>query len=85
MQKYHLVKQEVYETCSLTCDKCHKEFMSEKPDPIEGHSVAGTTFSIDFGWGSRYDGDYKRIDLCDDCCEKLLEEFLDLPPEKTGE
>ena len=50
---------------SITCDSCGKVFHDPIMDAI-------TSFSIDFGFGSKYDGETWCIDLCDDCIDKVF-------------
>lgn len=61
MQKYE----------KIICNQCKKELKSER-----GHLKEGC-FSVDytFGYFSRKDGIRHRFDLCEDCYDRLLEQF----------
>lgn len=56
---------------SIRCDRCGKETMNRSGY----HDREGTTFTLDFGYGSRFDLDQWRFDICDDCAEWLRGEF----------
>jgi len=56
-------------TTSVKCDRCGKEML------VGEHHKAGTSFSLGFGYGSRFDLDEWSIDCCDDCAEWLRGEF----------
>jgi len=50
---------------SVSCDWCGEEF--NETDAIN-------SFSIHFGYGSKYDGDIYYFDICDDCFDKYLKD-----------
>ncbi len=56
-------------TTGYTCDHCSKEIAAEN------HTREGTTFVCTFGYGSRYDTNDWKFDLCDDCCDWLKGEL----------
>ena len=51
------------------CDMCGKKF--DMWDIQEGFG-----FSYSVGYGSKHDGDNVSCDLCCDCFDKLLDEYL---------
>lgn len=51
------------------CDMCGKEF-----DTWDHQEKFGFAYSI--GYGSKHDGDHVSCDLCCDCFDKLLDEYL---------
>jgi hypothetical protein len=56
-------------TDSIKCDRCGKEMC------LAAYHAEGTTFTLDFGYGSRFDLERVEIDTCDDCAEWLRGEF----------
>ena len=65
-EKVTILKPKVYEETTITniiCDFCGRHFQFD--DAIsEG--------VIEFGYGSKYDGDRVYFDICDDCFDKIL-------------
>ncbi len=59
----------------VICNKCEKEMY----DPLD-NQPNGT---LDFCFGSRYDGCLFKFDLCDDCVDALLASFKH-PPEQIA-
>jgi hypothetical protein len=53
------------------CDFCKKRIFENAPD----HSYAGASFEVQFGYGSKYDGEKWKLDICDECAEQKLKEF----------
>lgn len=54
------------ELVGITCDRCAATCSSPT-----NTSQSGASFTLDFGYGSRYDMDTRQYDLCDDCCDAL--------------
>ena len=52
---------------SLTCDFCGLT------DSVDTGCI--TSFNIAFGYGSKFDGDYYNLEICDKCFEKLKNEY----------
>jgi len=63
----------------VKCNKCGKEihngedefFVTEDIIPDIVHEI-----KISFGYGSNLDGQTFRMDLCDECIEKLVDSFI---------
>lgn len=64
MRKYKTIKKEVEEKIveKANCDYCNKEF-DERTTLSNGFG----TLYFDFGFGSSFDDDNFRLDICDDC------------------
>ena len=69
MKKYKFETKTVKEKVvkKLICNAC-----GSKQDPYEGNC---TEININFGYGSRYDGDRWEIELCDNCLDKFKNEL----------
>ena len=57
----------------IACNKCNKSIY------IDDYDMKGTSFDIDFGYGSNKDGCVFRFELCDDCFDELTKSFLTQP------
>lgn len=57
-------------TTAIKCDRCGKDLMENHYGDQEG-----TSFTLDFGYGSRFDLDRWEFDICDDCAGWLREQF----------
>jgi hypothetical protein len=56
---------------AITCNCCGK---TETGEHIDYDSTI-TSVDISFGYGSRFDTDTWKMDLCDDCLEKWVSTF----------
>ena len=56
----------------ITCNKCGKRF--DIWDTQENFSIYTR-----LGYGTKYDGDDLKLDLCCDCMEKLIDECIISP------
>lgn len=54
---------------AVRCNKCGAEFKYP-------HVGQATRVSVDFGYGSKFDGDRWEFDLCDDCFESWTKDFV---------
>ncbi|HMD81354.1 MAG TPA: hypothetical protein VKE92_08615 [Anaerolineales bacterium] len=56
---------------AVRCDRCSNDL------GVDEHGTAreGTSFSLSFGYGSRFDLSDWYFDICDDCAEWLKGEF----------
>jgi hypothetical protein len=61
--KYKIITKEITtkEIEDITCDKCGKSMIIDK------YSTAGGKMEVGFGYGSKFDMDHYRLDICDDC------------------
>ena len=67
-----IAETEVVETvCNFCCKRNTDEF-----DDI-------SSFTIQFGYGSKHDGDTWQLDICDKCADKLHKQ-LELKPVTTN-
>jgi hypothetical protein len=58
------------EVLTVKCDRCTKE------EIVEHHNVGSITpITIDFGYGSVYDGEKWHFHLCDDCIDDVVKPF----------
>ena len=65
-----IVQRRVREEFKLYCDKCGKE--CETKIPTEGaHELSWST-----GYGSKYDEYVFKLDLCDNCFEKIAKSIF---------
>ena len=64
MKKVNVVKEEIEteKVITVRCDFCQKEF-----DKITVICKGYGQVKIKFGYGSKYDGDIFRGEICDDC------------------
>ena len=64
------------ELTAIVCNHCGKKI------PLEHHMLKAGVFSASTIWGyfSRKDGEIHRFDLCEDCYDRLVEQFL-IPPD----
>ncbi|MHB8065093.1 MAG: hypothetical protein ACYDG2_21165 [Ruminiclostridium sp.] len=58
---------------SITCNNCGKKFKEEGFDPAWANTIH--SFSIDFGYHSKHDGDNLQFDLCEQCLEQFIKKF----------
>lgn len=58
-------------TTSVTCDCCGKTIKGEHASDMGDI----TDVVIQFGYGSRFDTDIWKMDICDDCLEKWVSTF----------
>jgi hypothetical protein len=57
---------------TATCNKCGKTTVRTYSDDFK-------TINLDFGYGSRFDGERWIFGLCDDCLEDMVREFKYVP------
>lgn len=60
------------ESRTIACNKCEK---SITPSPSQDM----VSISLDFGYESRYDGQYWNFHLCDQCLEDVVKTFKIVP------
>lgn len=82
MRDYKQVKKTVIENelSSITCNKCgnthtfHGEFHEKvwQDDKFQ-------SFDFNFGYGSKFDEENWKFDLCEDYLEELVESFVHKP------
>lgn len=66
---------QVEKVTEVLCNKCKRSL-------INLLGFEGTSFSVEFGYGSKRDGTKEKFDLCDECYEDLINSFH-YPPEKV--
>lgn len=56
----------------LYCNKCGKQIK------IENEIIKEGIFSVDYRWDyfSKKDGEQHRFDLCEDCYDEMVKEFI---------
>ena len=65
----------VHKECQLIqCNGCGKTLDGDMPEMGDI-----TDIQISFGYGSRFDMETWSFDLCDDCAEKIINNFEILP------
>jgi hypothetical protein len=82
MRKYKKqIKMETeYKLKSIKCDFCGK-----KGDTIDGLPLDVNSFQIGFGYGSKYDTELHKFDICDDCYEKFIKNKAKFKKEEFDE
>lgn len=78
MRKY--IKIEENDLEMVKCNKCGRELKVSRGTIKEG------VFSIDYVWGyfSEKDGEVHSFDLCENCYDKMLKEFVIKPDIKDN-
>jgi hypothetical protein len=66
MKKFNTVEVPQEVVTEFCCDRCKK--VSE-----DGFIPYIHTLHIDWGYGSKFDGDMWEVDLCEDCIIEILE------------
>lgn len=73
MRKYNKekIKKDTQKIEEMRCNRCGRKIQLENGIIKEG------VFSIDYNWGyfSNEDGQCHSFDLCEDCYEKIIEQF----------
>lgn len=78
MREYELLNKKVkkYELKSVTCNKCGKIQKFHYEDLRKEWQVAEfQRFSCSFGYGSKFDMEDWKFDLCEDCLEEMVNTF----------
>jgi len=74
------------ETVSVRCNRCgdrygsHPEQQGNADMMNEIHMQACEEFTIHWGYGSKFDTQKWKFDLCDKCVEVIAKDFI-IPPE----
>ncbi|MDY2606616.1 MAG: hypothetical protein SOV90_01615 [Lachnospiraceae bacterium] len=78
MRKYIKIEENDLEI--VKCNKCGRELKVSRGTIKEG------VFSIDYVWGyfSEKDGEVHSFDLCENCYDKMLKEFVIKPDIKDN-
>ena len=62
----------------IICNKCGRVIENKE-------TFLGFTADLGIGYGSKYDGETIRIDLCTDCIDRLIETCVVSPLQTTTE
>jgi len=73
MRKYKHVKKTVAVIKEVRCNKCGKRIDIKEHE--DGCYISGCSVEMRHGYGSKYDGDVLRFDLCDECSNELAQSF----------
>lgn len=80
MKKYELIEKTVTDLKSVTCNKCGKEHMFRGEDyKRECQGNLFHSFEIYFGYGSKFDEENWKFDLCENCLVELVNSFVHKP------
>jgi hypothetical protein len=81
MRKFKVIKEKRKVTHQITCNKCGKKInLSEA-----GYEYNIYPFRVSFGYGSKHDLEHWYFDLCEDCIDKMVSEFLIQPDTYIGD
>ena len=74
MRTYKQIVKEITQNivANIFCDKCGKTILVKK---TEYNFIRGGQVEMKFGYGSKYDSDLYRFELCDECVENFLKSF----------
>lgn len=77
MRKYKLLEKKVkdFELTSITCNKCGTKHAFHG----EGKDYMCHSFEINFGYGSKFDEEGWKFDLCENCLVELVNSFVYKP------
>lgn len=78
MREYELVEKTVrdFEPKSVTCNKCGKTKELHGEDYEKEWEAEGfKSFHCSFGYGSKFDMEDWKFDLCESCLEELVSTF----------
>lgn len=77
MREYKTIKQtvDVNVLQSVTCNKCGSHSVENDQSCNQEYQ----TFQTSFGYGSRYDMESWRFELCEDCLTELVKSFKYVP------
>jgi len=81
MRDYKEVKKTVSEVSSITCNKCGttKPIFSPKDPKYKWNEDLFHSFESHFGYGSNFDEEHWKFDLCEDCLVEFVETFIHKP------
>lgn len=78
-EKVLLVEKEVVSKVTYVCNKCGKEEVEDTPEQDFTVNNKIHEFGVNFGYGSSFDTEYWRFDLCNDCLMGLVKTFKHEP------
>ena len=85
MKKYESVTVTNLELASITCNKCGKTTELSKDDPNKFYKeYLFQSFSLNFGYGSKFDDETWKFDICEDCLEQFVNTFAIKPDIMEG-
>lgn len=80
MKKYESIPTINIELTSITCNKCGKTTESSKGNKLDiFQEYLFQSFSLHFGYGSKFDEETWKFDICEDCLEQFVNTFAIKP------
>lgn len=81
MRKYELVEKTVKdsELTSVICNKCGTEHVFHGEDHEKEWQDTFQSFGLSFGYGSKFDEECWKFDLCEECLSNLINSFVHKP------
>ncbi|MDN4493357.1 hypothetical protein [Ureibacillus aquaedulcis] len=69
-----------YKLSSITCNKCGTTHTFKSENQFtEWQEETFQSFDFTFGYGSKFDEEHWKFDLCEDCLEELVDSFVHKP------
>ncbi|MDT9027877.1 hypothetical protein [Rossellomorea yichunensis] len=87
MRKFEQIKKTVenFELTSVTCNKCGNQHIFHGEEHERGwQGDTFQSFELHFGYGSKFDDENWKFDLCEDCLTGLINSFVYKPDGYEG-